>query len=367
MKSHTPLVSVIIPAYNAEKFIGKTLHSVLSQTYKNIEVLVVDDGSLDQTAEIVESFAQTDHRVILLKQQNQGVAIARNLAITKSEGEYIAPIDADDIWYSQKLEKQVQCLLNADDSVGLVYAWSAFIDEDDAIIGKYNFWYYRHINSIEGEVYKQLLYTNFIGNASVPLIRRECFDKVGYYNSELKRQNAQGCEDWDIYLRIAEHYKFRVVREFLVGYRQVNGSMSRSYLSMEKSYNLVMQDSQKKHPEIPNNIFNWSASYFQYYLAQQTLKCDDYGNALLLLYKAVRLDVMLLLHPGVYKCILNIIIQQLKTLIKEKSHSRLEASKPLSANYQITDINQIKIQQQKTWKIYDMILSQRLEMMSQKT
>lgn len=365
MKLDVPLVSVIIPAYNAENFICKTLESVLAQTYTNIEVLVVDDGSLDKTSEIVKSFAQRDNRVILLQQSNQGVATARNLAIAKSKGEYIAPIDADDIWYPQKIEKQVQWLLNSDSSVGLVYAWSAFIDENDGIIGNYNSWYYLNINSIEGEVYRKLLYTNFIGNASVPLIRRECFEKVGGYDSELKKHHAQGCEDWDIYLRIAEYYKFRVVREFLIGYRQVNGSMSRSYISMAKSYQLMMLSSRQRHPEIPNYIFHWSASYFQYYLAWQSLKCDDYGNTLLSLYQAIKLDLILLLHPGLYKCIFYLIInQQFKNMADKNSISTLQ--KP-SNRQKITDIKQIKLQKSKlkTWKIYDILRLQRLSSLEQ--
>jgi len=227
MKIDLPLVSVIIPAYNAEDFIGRTLKSVLSQTYKNIEVLVVDDGSLDRTTEIIEPFAEKDHRVILLKQLNAGVAAARNLAIEKSKGEYIAPIDADDIWYPQKLEKQVQCMLEADQSVGLVYAWSAYIDTEDNIIGEYTSFHYLNMRSIEGYVHPAMIQMNLIGNGSVPLIRRSCFDKIGFYNCKLKEQNAQGCEDWDIYLRIAEVYEFRVVPEFLIGYRQLIGSMSR--------------------------------------------------------------------------------------------------------------------------------------------
>jgi glycosyltransferase involved in cell wall biosynthesis len=104
--SHLPLVSVIVPAYNAEEFIGETLNSALSQTYSNIEILVVDDGSQDRTSEVVKAFVQKDERVILLQQANAGVAAARNLAIEKSRGEYIAPLDADDIWYPQKLEKR---------------------------------------------------------------------------------------------------------------------------------------------------------------------------------------------------------------------------------------------------------------------
>lgn len=364
MKSDNPLVSVIIPAYNAERFIGKTLQSVLSQTYINIEIIVVDDGSLDKTPEIVESFAKIDNRVILLKQSNQGVATARNLAIAKSLGEYIAPVDADDIWYPQKIEKQLQCLLNADSSVGLVYAWSAIIDEADAIIGEYNYWSYLNTNSVEGDVYERILYTNFLGNASVPLIRRVCFETVGDYNSELKEHNAQGCEDLDIYLRIAEHYKFCVVRDFLVGYRQVNGSMSSSYISMEKSYDLVMKNSRERHPEIPNYIFYWSASYFQYYLALRSFKCDDYWNTILYLYKAVRLDAILLLHTGLYELIFKMTIKQLtKTVMGENYSLLLDVKKKIEHRNQTTDITQIKIQKEKPtlWSIYDIVVFRRCQ------
>jgi glycosyltransferase involved in cell wall biosynthesis len=309
MKADLSLVSVIIPAYNAEAFIAQTLESVLSQTYKNIEVLVVDDGSLDRTAEIVEFFAETDSRIILLKQANAGVAAARNLAIEKSNGEYIAPIDADDIWYPQKLEKQVQCMLEADQSVGLVYAWSASIDEEDNIIGEYNSFHYLNICSIEGYVYPAMMFMNLIGNGSVPLIRRSCLDKIGFYNCKLKEQDAQGCEDWDIYLRIAEFYQFRVVPEFLIGYRQVKGSMSKSYKSMARSYDLIMADSKKGHPEIPTCICNWSASSFYIYVVRITSESGDYWNTLIWLYKAIRLDYSPLLQTWVYRCFLKCLIR----------------------------------------------------------
>lgn len=134
MQFDQPLVSVILPAYNAEAFIGDTLDSIINQTYINIEVLVVDDGSQDRTAEIVQSIAQKDSRVTLLWQSNAGVAAARNLAIQKSTGDYIAPIDADDIWYPQKLEKQMQCMLKANPSVGLIYTWTAGVTEKGSIV-----------------------------------------------------------------------------------------------------------------------------------------------------------------------------------------------------------------------------------------
>ncbi|MBW4571918.1 MAG: glycosyltransferase family 2 protein [Tolypothrix carrinoi HA7290-LM1] len=328
MKANLPFVSVIIPAYNAEAFIGRTLESVLAQTYENIEVLVVDDGSRDRTAEIVASFAEKDSRVILLEQQNAGVAAARNLAIEKSRGEYIAPLDADDIWYPSKLDKQVQCILEGGSSVGLVYAWSLFIDEDDVIIGQYTPYNYLNIHSVQGEVYPAMLFTNFIGNASAPLIRRTCFEKVGGYNCELKQQNAQGCEDWDMYLRIAECYQFRVVPEFLIGYRQVSVSMSNSCKTMAKSYNLVMADFQKRHREIPTYIYNWSASAFYVYLSWKSRACGDYWTTLGWIYNAVKLDYSPLLLRPIYQCVIECIFKiafkPITSLIWSDHHSWLQ-------------------------------------------
>ena len=297
----SPLVSVIIPAYNAENFIEITLKSVLTQTYENIEVLVIDDGSQDRTDEIVTRFKQQDERIILLQQLNAGVAAARNLGIAKSKGEYIAPIDADDIWYPQKLEKQIKCLESADKFVGLVYCWSLEINENDVIIGEYEPSFYQTIYTTEGSVYPALVYRNFICNASVPLIRRECFDKIGGYNSEFRAKNGQGCEDWDIYLRIAEHYQFRVVPEFLVGYRQVTGSMSRSYMVMANGYEMMMAESQKKHPEVSLYIYNLSASLFYVYLSLKSYSCHDYWQTIIWIIKAIKLDPRRLIGLFLYK------------------------------------------------------------------
>lgn len=170
--SSFPLVSVIIPTYNADHYIETTLNSVRSQTYKNIEVIVIDDGSQDQTAEIVRSVAQQDGRIILLQQPNSGVAAARNFGIQKAQGELIAPIDADDIWYPENLEKQLQCFLQAEPSVGLVYGWSVDLDKSGLPTGEFR------ASRIEGEVYKTLICHNFLGNSSASLIRSDCLEKV---------------------------------------------------------------------------------------------------------------------------------------------------------------------------------------------
>lgn len=361
MNSHFPLVSVILPAYNAEAFIGQTLAAVLAQTYRNIEVLVVDDGSGDRTAEIVESIAQKDHRVILLRQSNTGVAAARNLAIQNSRGEYIAPIDADDIWYPQKLEKQVQCMSQAEPSVGLVYAWTAHIDEKNLPTGVYDAY------NLEGWVYTALVYSNFVGNASVPLISRTCLKQVGSYNCELKEHNAQGCEDWDLYLRIAECYQFRVVPELLIGYRQIISSMSCNHTSMEKSYHLVMTDVQQRHPEIPTTIYRWSSSFFYTYLLGKSLKSGNYWSTLVCLYKALKLDFAVFSNPGLYKVffvsLLKLAAKPVLSLIWKDHRSWLQFRQRFRSAHQaitISDINrEINKPQRLPWKPYDRVLLQR--------
>jgi glycosyltransferase involved in cell wall biosynthesis len=279
-----PLVSAIIPAYNAAGTIGKTLESVLLQTYQNLEVVVVDDGSTDGTASIVEKFAERDQRVILIQQSNAGVAAARNRALQAAHGEFVAPIDADDIWYPRKIEKQVKRILSAGADVGLVYAWSAHIDEEGGLTGGFN------AGNREGSVLIDLVYRDLIGNGSVPLIRRACLDAIGGYNSSLRDRDAQGCEDWDIALRIAERYKFLVVPEILVGYRQVFGGMSSLGLTMEKSYNLTAEYIKRNHPEIPEIVYQWSKADFLYYLAQGARQGGKQGRALVCLLRAAMLD-----------------------------------------------------------------------------
>ncbi len=346
-----PLISVIIPAFNAEIFLAKTLESVLSQTYQNIEILVVDDGSTDTTAEIIKSFAQKDSRISLLQQSNAGVAAARNLAIEKSRGEYIAPIDADDIWYPQNLEKQVKCLNSSPPSVGVVYSWSVDINEQDLLTGGF------YNSTIEGEVYKALVYKYFMGNASSSLIRRICFERVGGYNSQLKAENAQGCEDLELFLRIAEHYQFKVVPEFLVGYRQIPSSMSCNYAAMAKSHSLIMADVRERHPEIPAHIYRWSnSSFYIYNLAVKSNRSGNHRSTLFWLYRAFIEDsFMTLLRHNLYILSIESI---LKILVSPVTQSGSEL-KSTSTETEGTTISTIK----RRTSIHKMLPSQVYERM----
>ena len=333
----SPLVSVIVPAYNAEQFIERTLSSVLNQTYKNLEVLVVDDGSKDRTVEIVEDIATKDSRVTLLQQPNSGVAKARNSAIESAKGEYIAPIDADDIWYPQKIEKQIEAFLNSEPSVGLVYAWSVMIDESDRIINRsnaINSFHFSNIASVEGEVYLPLIYRNFIGNSSVPLIRKSCLNKVGNYNELLKEQDAQGCEDWDLQLRIAEFYQYKVVPNFLVGYRRYSNSMSGNHLRMAKSYNLIMADVKEKYPKIPKFVYRCSKSHFYSCLLAKSYKKEQHLTTIYLLGEAVKADYKILIKPGIYKFT---ILTSIKYILPKKINSKINKIRSSIQNKKVLD------------------------------
>jgi glycosyltransferase involved in cell wall biosynthesis len=296
--SRGPLVSVVVPAYNAEKSIQDTLQSVTAQSYRNIEVLVVDDGSNDRTAEIVHCLSKSDRRIALLQQRNHGVGAARNLALRKATGKFIAPVDADDIWASQKLEKQVRCLLNCGPEVGLVYAWSAKLASGGQIVQL------PKAVRFEGNVYLDLLLSNFVGNASAPLIRSDCFETVGGYCCHFQQIGAQGCEDWDLYLRIAEKFEFRVVPEFLVGYRSHQESMSANYRAMERSYVEMIRAVTSRHPALPDRVLRWSASDFYFYLTGKSSGSGDFVQGLLWLGKSVRLDPLRFLSPKWHKALL---------------------------------------------------------------
>lgn len=284
----TPLVSVIIPAYNAEAYLGEALHSVLDQTYDHLEVLVIDDGSQDRTAEIVREVAAADERVRLLQQENGGVAAARNYGIEYARGVYIAPLDADDLFYPRKLEAQVARMEDGGERVGMVYSWWISMDQEGRVFGGASPW------NLEGEVYEQLLYVNFIGNASVPLFRRSALEQVGGYDESLRARGGQGCEDWELALRVAERYEVRLAPGYHVAYRGVPGSMSALGETMATSYRLVMSDIKQRRPDLPDDLFQWSSGNFYSYLAGQAYGSRRRAEAIKWMLKAVKADPWML-------------------------------------------------------------------------
>jgi glycosyltransferase involved in cell wall biosynthesis len=260
------LVSVIVPAYNAAGTIERTLRSVMAQTYANLEIVVVDDGSDDRSTDIIERMAHDDARIIFLRQSNAGVASARNIAIAYARGTFIATLDADDIWNPRKIEKQIAVFVSGGDRIGLVYCYSRNIDEHDVITAQE--W---QQDDAHGDVYALLILSNFLRNASSPLIRRACLQEIGGYDPSLRTRDAQGCEDFALYLAISERWEFDLVPEYLVGYRTGAGRMSGNHLAMARSWEIVIADARSRHPELPNKLFRWARGNYYRWLAMGRL------------------------------------------------------------------------------------------------
>jgi glycosyltransferase involved in cell wall biosynthesis len=258
-----PLITVIIPLYNGAAFIEQTLRSVMAQTYQNLEILVVDDGSTDHSIQLVQGLRAQDDRIELITKPNGGVASARNLGIQRARGEWIGFVDADDIWDPTFMQKVIDRTAFLSDSVGIIYSWAQNINDRDQVIPGV------HVAAITGNVYGTLLCHNFLGNASATVIRRSCFGQVGGYDSGLRAAQAQGCEDWDLYLRLAEYYDYAVIPELLVGYRKLENSMSGNSHTMAKSQGIMLDKVRSRHPEIPGWYYGLSRSSFYLYLAGQ--------------------------------------------------------------------------------------------------
>ncbi|MCU0549611.1 MAG: glycosyltransferase [Leptolyngbya sp. Prado105] len=341
-----PLVSVVIAAYNAEAFISDTIKSLQAQTYRNFEAIIVDDGSHDRTAEIVRSFAETDDRIKLIQQQNLGVPTSRNVAIQHSTGKYIAPLDADDIWYPERLAKHIHCLENADSTVGLVYSWSVYLNEKGEIKGYSPF---GQLGAVEGNVLAMLVFYNFLDNACSTTFRRKCLDRVGEYNCELET-----CEDWDLFLRIAEHYQFRIVPEYLIGYRQYSGSMSTKCVTMSNFYELIMSRIYQRHPELPRYVRHWANTVFYNNLLSKSYLAGDYRLMFRWMSRSLRNDYALLLRPGVYKVTVIAIVN-----ILLKPFLRLSSPTIVKSQENISEIQPDSPPRSNFWKPYDIVIQRR--------
>jgi glycosyltransferase involved in cell wall biosynthesis len=266
------LVSVVVPVYNGERYVRTTLESALAQSYPNLEVIVVDDGSTDGTPGEIAAVASRDGRLRAFRNKNAGVAAARNLGISHARGSLIAPMDADDLWHPDKIARQVSVLNASDPDVGLVYCWTIHIDENDVIIPSV-----KDLGAKEtyrGCVTSELAVSNFIETSSVPLFKRSCFEKVGGYDAHLEQ-----AEDWKLYLELSEICEFAVVPEYLVGYRQYTTSLSGDVSSMAASQAGVFRWLTEKWPNLPQEVGRERAYRADCYLAMKALNNDRFRQA----------------------------------------------------------------------------------------
>ena len=216
-------IDVVIPVFNGASYIQEALDSVVQQTCSPTRIIVVNDGSTDDTAEIVESIAATCKIPLLhIQKKNGGLSSARNAGIRISASDYIAFLDADDVWVEDKLAWQLALFTSSfDKTLGIVYGRYSLIDEHGHEIREP---YYNPDVCLSGHVFSDLLGSNKIcGSGSAVLIKRECFDYVGYFDESLG-----AAEDWDMWLRLAEMYTFNYVDRVIVRIRRHGASMQQN-------------------------------------------------------------------------------------------------------------------------------------------
>lgn len=269
-----PRVSIIIPAFNAMRYLPDTLNSVLRQTFTDYEVLIINDGSSDYIAEWAAQIS--DSRVRLISQANQGLAGARNTGIDQAYGEYFAFLDADDLWLPSKLEKQVR-YLDENPKVGLVDTWVALADEHGIPTGR------AVKTNAEGNVLKQILESPTVICGSSPLVRRCCFETAGVFARDLS-----GSADWDLWIRVALQYPFAMVKEALVYYRQHSSNMSKNCLDMLKDNSAVIERAFQKVPAELQYLKNRSYARVNLYLAWRALDNGNYEEAIYFRQQALK-------------------------------------------------------------------------------
>jgi len=232
-----PHVTVVIPAWNMARYIARSIASALAQTWPALDVLVVDDGSTDETRTIAEAIAARDPRVTVLSFPNGGVARARNRGTQAARGTWVAFLDADDLWHPTKIEKQLAALQAHPPEEGWVgcYALFRMVDEHDQVIasgygaGKRGSFFYDH------------LLVNHVGNGSSLLVLREAALAVDGFDPSYAEAGIGGSEDFDFQLRLLMHYKLEYVPEYLVGYRLHAAQMSADQTRMALGHIAVVE------------------------------------------------------------------------------------------------------------------------------
>ena len=242
----TPLVTVVTPAYNVARYVGETVDSVLRQTFQDFEYLVIDDGSEDNSVDVIKAHVRDDSRFRLVQGEHRGLSAARNAGIREAKGQYIAFVDGDDRWHPRFLERQVQLIQSLPPDVGAVFCRSRLMLENGTVVfpqwqraGRYDF------DDI-------LVGSNPARNGSSLLIRKSCFDDVGGFDEDLRY-----VEDLDMWLRITADSKTPALwgnKYFLVDMRLRPGSITRDRAGLESALSSMLESQTSRLRRLPAGL-----------------------------------------------------------------------------------------------------------------
>ncbi|MCT7987997.1 glycosyltransferase family 2 protein [Laspinema olomoucense] len=281
------LISVIVPVYNLEQYIVETIQSVLAQTYKHFELIVIDDGSTDKTAEICEEFQEP--KLKLIRQRNKGANAARNAGVRAAKGDYIAFLDGDDLWFPEKLAKHIKHLEQSPE-VGISYSQSAFIDEAGNPMGLYQ------MPKLTDITVRDVLCRNPISNGSCAVLRQEVFEGIKFQDDLYGTaedfywdERLQGSQDLDCWFRIAlkTDWKMEGIPEILTLYRVNSHGLSANLLKKQESWEQVMEKTREYAPDEVAQWENPARAYHLRYLARRAVTLRDGMTALKLCRQAI--------------------------------------------------------------------------------
>ena len=284
------MISVIIPTYNNSKFIVEAIEGVLGQTYTNYEIIVVDDGSTDNTKDSLKPYYGI---IRYFYKDNGGVASARNLGIRNAQGDYIAFLDSDDLWASEKLSA-VSKVIKSYPQIGLIYSDTYQIDEIGRVVGIFK------AKSFGNKSYEQLLFDNFIPASSV-VVKRKCFETCGLFFENF--ETPAGAEDWDLWIRVAKKYDIKHINKPLISYRIHSANTSKAnYLKLNRDILLVLKRALENEYSLKGKIRKNIYSNAFYTRGRKYLAALAPKEARKELYQSLRL------YPFQYKAYILILI-----------------------------------------------------------
>lgn len=230
-----PLVSVIVPTYNRADYLIEAVESVCNQTYNNWELLIVDDGSTDNTVDVLVEYLKDD-RIHYWHQDNQGQSVARQKALDNATGEYVAFLDSDNLWFPERLQLGVT-ELSKDSDIAVAYGDVTTIDENGNETSRTN------MRRYSGRIAAQLLRDNFV-TMNTSLVRRSAIDRVGGMRPTVRR-----ADDYDLWLRMSALFKFIYIPEYMAEYRVMDDQISSNKDGRFSSNREIIENFHKEYPD----------------------------------------------------------------------------------------------------------------------
>lgn len=285
-----PTVSAVVPTHNRAGRVGGAVESVLDQTYDDLEVVVVDDGSTDDTRDVLATYAAHDRVRVLHAETNRGISAARNRGIEAARGEYVCALDDDDRWHPRKVERQVEAMARLDDRYCGCYTGGRILDPDGELVRTVQ-------RGAAGDLYPEILAENVVVPHSSHLVRRDCLDAVGGYDTAFPR-----AVDWDLAIRLAREYRIAYLPELLVDRHFHGGNVSGDAAFGDPSYQVSVRERLREKYSADLAANPGVRARFEAELAKHrgvaALESGDRRLAVEQLLRAVRLD------PGVERAVM---------------------------------------------------------------